>query len=364
MPDGAAVPENQDVFVALDVNPAPPGLETGHLDLGHGVRLRYAIGRGPAGMTSRGTVLLLQGRNEAIEKYYETIGDLNARGFTVATFDWRGQGGSGRGTFLPGVGHVTSVEDYADDLERVLREVVMDRCAPPYAVLAHSMGGLVALAASVRLSAHVERIALIAPLVALPGSAGLRRFQGFVAGALHWCGLGFLPVRPARRIDPSEPFAGNVLTTDPARFERNRSLRAAAPWLTVEGVSASWLRAALKAMRRLDHSDRIARLDLPALFLLPGDDRVVSAAAAERLAWRMRCGHSIRIAGARHELLQEADRFREPALGAIETFFAESLPKPPPLPALDETLIGKAVAKAAAPIPASALDPAGTPVSR
>jgi lysophospholipase len=78
----------------------------------------------------------------------------------------------------------------------------------------------------------------------------------------------------------------------------------------------------------------------------------------------MRCGHSIRVAGARHELLQEADRFREPALGAVETFFAESLPKPPPLPALDETLIGEAVTAAAAPAPALAPALAETPVSR
>ncbi len=45
-PDGAAVSEPADAFVAHDANPAPAGLETGHHEAGRGVRLRYVIGRG------------------------------------------------------------------------------------------------------------------------------------------------------------------------------------------------------------------------------------------------------------------------------------------------------------------------------
>ncbi|WP_182086613.1 alpha/beta hydrolase [Aureimonas sp. ME7] len=343
------MPDPLDAFASIEANPMPAGLETGFLDLGRGVRLRYAVGRGPAEMTSRGTVILLQGRNEAIEKYFETIGDLNRLGFTVATFDWRGQGGSGRLGPWPRVGHLPRFALLEGDLHRFLADVVLDRCPGPYAVLAHSMGGLVALTATRILSPHVERMALIAPLVALPGSPALRRAQGLVAGLLHGCGLGFLPVRRARRVGPGSSLGGNALTSDGGRFERNRALQDAAPHLFVDALSASWLRAVLKASRRLDDSDRIAALDLPALFLLPGDDRVVSTPAAERLAWRMRSGHSIRLPGARHELLQEADAFREPALAAIEAFFAGALPKADPLPRVDESLLERAVAAEATP---------------
>ena len=44
----------------------------------------------------RGTVLLLHGRTEFIEKYYPVIEKLLQRGFAVATLDWRGQGLSER----------------------------------------------------------------------------------------------------------------------------------------------------------------------------------------------------------------------------------------------------------------------------
>ncbi len=59
-----------------------------------GAQLRAAFWR-PEGVP-RGTVALVQGRAEFIEKYYEVVGELLERGFVVASFDWRGQGLSQR----------------------------------------------------------------------------------------------------------------------------------------------------------------------------------------------------------------------------------------------------------------------------
>ena len=60
----------------------------------------------------QGTVCILQGRAEFIEKYFETVGDLLLRGFAVATFDWRGQGLSARRLGNPRKGHVRRFDDY------------------------------------------------------------------------------------------------------------------------------------------------------------------------------------------------------------------------------------------------------------
>ena len=79
----------------LPSNPIPPGTRVDSLSLRDGKELRYAIT--PASThPAQGTVIILQGRNECIEKYFETVRDIAARGFTVATFDWRGQGASSR----------------------------------------------------------------------------------------------------------------------------------------------------------------------------------------------------------------------------------------------------------------------------
>ena len=65
----------------------PPGATCVWLTAGQ-ARIRVAWWK--AG--DKGTVLLLPGRTECIEKYGRAAGDLVARGFSVITIDWRGQG--------------------------------------------------------------------------------------------------------------------------------------------------------------------------------------------------------------------------------------------------------------------------------
>jgi len=54
----------------------------------------------------RGTVLILSGRAEFIDKYQETIKELDARGFDTIGLDWQGQGKSDRVLSDPNKGYV------------------------------------------------------------------------------------------------------------------------------------------------------------------------------------------------------------------------------------------------------------------
>lgn len=314
--------KEQPEFFETPGNPAPDNLVPGFLLTSDKRRLRYAIAhvRGP----SRGTVVLLQGRNEAIEKYFETIGDLNARGFSVVTFDWRGQGGSERLLRRSRLGHVRHFGQYLTDLECVMQEVVLPDCHPPYHLLAHSMGGLVALHASSRLSNTIERMVLLAPLIGFAASFPSVAMLARLANAARWLGFASLPVR--RSIPGKMPHAAdNPLTSDPRRYARNRRLAEEAPELFLGSPSVAWLAAVTRAMRRFERSAEIAALSVPTLFVIAGADRVVSPAAAEKLAYRMRCGSSLTIPLARHELLQEADPFREQALEIFDAYVGNAI---------------------------------------
>ncbi|MBO0903670.1 alpha/beta fold hydrolase [Jiella sonneratiae] len=317
------MPETKDrsALVRIAGNPAPAGLVGGYLKTSDRRRLRYAIAKVPG--ASRGTVILLQGRNEAIEKYFETIGDLNDRGFSVVTFDWRGQGGSERLLARRNLGHVGHFGQYLVDLECVMQDLVLPDCRPPYNLLAHSMGGLVALHASARHANAIERMVLLAPLIGFPADVPSLTTLQRLTGAARWLGLATRPVRraamPGRLTDADD----NPLTSDPRRYERNLRIAAKAPELFVGSPTVAWLSAMSRAMARLQSSAEIAALTVPTLIVTAGADRVVASAAAERLAYRMRCGSSLRIPLARHELLQEADRFREQALEAFDAYVGE-----------------------------------------
>src|SRR5262249_39034223 len=150
---------------SIPANPAPDNVITGAVKTPDGVSLRYARWAPPPGR--KGTVVLLQGRAEYIEKYFETVRDLRARGFAVATFDWRGQGMSARVLRDRRKGYVRSFADYATDLETVMHEIVLPDCPPPIFCLAHSMGGAVAIRCCHDGNRWFERVVLSAPLIAL-----------------------------------------------------------------------------------------------------------------------------------------------------------------------------------------------------
>ena len=81
-----------EIFHEIPGNPTPENATGGFFTTRDRRKIRYAH----FAATSRplkGTVVILPGRNECIEKYFETIRDLADRGLGSAIIDWRGQGG-------------------------------------------------------------------------------------------------------------------------------------------------------------------------------------------------------------------------------------------------------------------------------
>src|SRR6266540_3605073 len=116
-------------LVSIPANPVPDNVATGNLALPDGRKLRFARWAPPPGR--KGTVCILPGRAEFIEKYFETVRDLRARGFAVAVLDWRGQGLSERALGNPRKGYVRNFAQYQIDLETFINEVVLPDCPPP-----------------------------------------------------------------------------------------------------------------------------------------------------------------------------------------------------------------------------------------
>src|SRR5580704_8726072 len=206
-------------LVSIPANPVPEDVVTGTLKTPDGVSLRFARWAPPPGR--KGTVCLFQGRAEFIEKYFETVRDLRARGFAVATLDWRGQGGSERVLRNKRKGYVQSFSQYQIDLETFIHEVVLPDCPPPVFALAHSMGATILLRAAYAGHRWFDRMVLLAPMIALPG---MRRMAGtrMTVRMLRLIGLGslYVPGGDASTM-LQRPFAGNLLTSDPVRYARN-----------------------------------------------------------------------------------------------------------------------------------------------
>ena len=165
-------------LVAVPENPIPADGKGGFITSSNGFSLRYALWRGTSEHRFA-TVCILPGRGEFIEKYSETISDLRRRGFTVAIFDWRGQGGSDRELANPSKGHVTDFKEYDADLQSFVKQVLLPDCPAPFFALAHSMGANILLRNTAYESCQFERVVMVSPMLELeklPVSPGLARF--------------------------------------------------------------------------------------------------------------------------------------------------------------------------------------------
>jgi lysophospholipase len=306
------------ILVSIPANPVPEDVVTGTLKTPDGVSLRFARWAPPPGR--KGTVCLFQGRAEFIEKYFETVRDLRARGFAVATLDWRGQGMSDRALHNPRKGHVGDFSRYDVDLDTFIREVVLPDCPPPHFALAHSMGASILLRAAHQGHRWFDRSVLLAPMISLPG---MRHSSWARAGVktLRLLGLGgaYVPGGGASMM-MQRPFIGNLLTSDPVRYARNMAIVESEPALAVGWPTVGWTDAALKAMRQLSDPGFPTKIRQPILVIAAGHDQIVSTPAIDEFAIRLRAGSHLIVPGSRHELLMEQDRFRMQALAAFDAF--------------------------------------------
>lgn len=307
----------QSILHATADNPVPENHIAGHFTAKDGVNIRYAVFRASAS-EARGTVVLLQGRNECIEKYFETIADFTAQGLWVATFDWRGQGGSDRLLAAGSAGHVRRFSDYEDDLSAFIEQIVLPDTRLPFFLVGHSTGALVALSQAPYLENRIERMALTAPFLALSGQSLGQRSIEIVARMASLAGLGTRTFQRGRRATAS--FPGNVLTSDQRRFARNQAIAEAHPELFVGAPTARWLDETLTTIRHVSRQDHLTRIRIPTIVLCATADRIVPRAALNALARKFRAGRLIEIDGAQHELFQEADRYRAPTMAAIAAF--------------------------------------------
>ncbi|MHA1529002.1 MAG: alpha/beta fold hydrolase [Alphaproteobacteria bacterium] len=306
---------------ALDL---PPGGiawdETLTLEASDGVRLRGALWRGEGGGGPRGLVLLLNGRTEFVEKCALAAAALVARGFAVASIDWRGQGLSQRLTGTPLKGHVGKFTDYHLDLAALMAHRSVAALPGPRLMLAHSMGGTIGLGAIKRGQVAPRAVILSAPMLGINLRPSRRILSPITLRLAR--PLGKLESWPPFEV-VDEPqvftgFAGNTLTGDEEVFEWMVAALRRDPALQLGLPTLGWLSAAFVEMAWLALQ---GPLDCPGLCLLGSREEVVDPALVRTISVRLKLD-LVEIEGARHEVLLEAEPMRAQAWAAIDRFLA------------------------------------------
>lgn len=294
-----------------------------HIQGPDGVRLRYGVNTPRPGCPH---ILILQGRGEYIERYQETADDLATRGFGCVSLDFRGQGGSQRETSDPAMGYVGDLARYEADTRLVIDHLSQTRGITCRLLLTHSTGGLVGMKMMLEQPGLWQSAIMAAPFFGLAGPRWFTLAARFLCRGMCRCGWAKHYLPGQRSLSPLLPFdPENILTSDPARHARNVAFLTRHPELIVGGASAGWLDACLRAQtsiaKRIRRNPASPELP-PVTMVLAGDDRVVSNRVTTEIFGAHPNVIITEIPGARHEILQEHDRFRNRFWSAFEAHLA------------------------------------------
>lgn len=300
------------------------GGTAGFVKMADGVHLRVAQFPAPD-QKAKGTVLMLSGFTEFIEKGLESVAALRSRGYGVVTFDWRGQGLSDR--LLPHrrKGHIQDMQHFLNDLEEVLKITRFAELPRPHIVLGHSMGGHLALRAAHDHPDLFERAILCAPMADILTGTWPRMIAFGLAKAMVRLGMGDCFVPGAGPYAPGQMrFKNNPLTTDKARFDRIHEQIEINPDVALGGPTFGWVYSALRSIRIVKRSTYLSKIKVPVLILSAGRERIVSNAAQQEIADMLPAAQLVTFADGAHELLLECDAVRSAVWTEIDSFLANT----------------------------------------
>lgn len=259
-------------------------------------------------------VIFLNGRTEWVEKYAYLPDDLElSANTTFVAVDHRGQGGSGGAR-----SYVDSYDTYASDLREVVQKVTNGK---PYAVVAHSMGGLIGLYATITGKIKPECLVLSSPLLGLPDQPVPRQIAKPLSRLLDAVGLGNVSSGGGNysRI----AFEHNKLTHDIDLYRRMQE----SPY-KIPGATFGWVTATFDAIDVVFDSERLKNFHTPTLLMVGSEEKVVDPEAIRKwvainvdrsdltVLFRL-------ISGGKHELLSEIPKYYEQALRHVRKFLDE-----------------------------------------
>lgn len=263
---------------------------------------------------SSNTLVIIAGRAESEHKYAEILYSLKDTGIRVIVAFVRGQGKSTPVLYDSNKCHVERFLHYRADFENILSYLDV---GPNFKLLGFSLGGLIALefCFNTNYPHKPKSLVLIAPFLGinflLPPKVVypiLKTLCNFRPFALSYTPFG----KEYERI----PFEENIHSHSQLRYKIYHDYYVKNPELALAGPTYKFVRCCMQAQLRLNRIK--CNFDFPTLCMSAGADMVVSTTAAKEF-----CEHHKNdrvppkfeiIPHAYHDILNEADNYRNPSL--------------------------------------------------
>ena len=272
---------------------------------------------------SKGSVIILPGRSEYIEKYNSVIEAFLERDYSVVCLDWRGQGLSQRPLGRTDIGHVKSFFEYQIDLETVIKKLENKLSNKPKILFAQSMGGTIGLRHLLRNSGFKCAI-FSGPLWGLPVSDFTISILIPIFNLAISLGFGLMtyPFKTDGFYLHHRPFEKNLLTSNFSVYQQMRENLLIDPRLGLGPPTLNWLVTLYSEIKKLSN---MPPPDIPHLTLFGENDRVVSKEAILARMARTPKGDIHITPSALHEIFMETKDIQKEVWQKVDTFLESSL---------------------------------------
>lgn len=278
-----------------------------------GIPIRFAFLKPKK--TPTHAVLMMNGRSEWVEKYFDLPDFFQLGDETLwITLDHRGQGESGGPR-----AYVATYDDFANDAAAAVEAVAEDL---PYAIVSHSMGGLIAMHGTLSGILKPKALALCSPLFSLPRKplphSIAQPFAELMAKTRY-------SQQPSGFGKQKEVFEHNPLTSSISGFDVVRY----APYPFIS-PTFGWVEATFAACAGVLDPERLKGLKVPVRILGGSDERVIDPCGWSNFCMAAAQVTEIpidftRIAGGRHELLNEIPRIKKEAIRLLKAWLERYL---------------------------------------
>lgn len=322
-----------------DAFDTPPGFTFGHFKNAKGLDVRYGQAPCAPGVESKGTIVILPGFRENIEKYNEVMRDMQARGFDLFIMDWPGQGGSERLVKAnPEKAHSDGYNQQVDTLQQFMDTIVTPAAKKPLVMLAHSMGAHLGLRYLNEQPGVFDSAMLSSPMIDIV-TAGLPKPLARQMAKFAKAGNYLEKYIPGGTDWVEEKFQGNNKTSDPERYQAYTDFVVANDFLKIGDPTYGWIYHTFSSIDVLADEDYLKNIKTPILMEITDHDKIVERAAQDRALKFLPDAKVVEIKGAKHEIWMERDELRDVWLQKVDEFLGERLklaatpapkkPKPP-----------------------------------
>lgn len=269
---------------------------------------------------AKATITIFHGFTENIIKYQPMIYVFLNEGYNVAMCDQRGHGLSFRYVEDTSLTHIAYFDEYVQDMEVFVREIVLKTLNGPHVLFAHSMGGAIGALFLERNHGIFSRAVLSSPMIE-PNHGRIPLAIGKLI-----CGYFMLTGRSDHKLFISQDFSGyedfnTSCATSRGRFDYYMNMKHDHVNLWNTNPTYRWTYESLKVRSAILKKGTPEAIDCPVLLFNAELDTMVLKEAQEAFISRVPDGRMEVISGAKHEIFRSTDDVVYPYLEKVLEFY-------------------------------------------